>query len=109
MKTRTCPNCGYKYPLRIYYTKFIFRFVDSRWDCVKCNSLLTFNFGRRLLVILIAMLPVIAWSLFSPDWNLHLYIPGWLSYILLGVVTLSWAMFVSGFDTFSLVEKGQRP
>jgi hypothetical protein len=105
MKIRTCPCCGYKYPLKVYYRKLIFKFIDSKWHCENCKSVLTFNFGRRIQVILIAMLPVLIYNLFRPAWSGHLYLPKWLSYIVLGVVTLIWVVIIAGFDTFTAVDK----
>ena len=105
MKIRTCPNCGYRYPLKVYYRKFIFKFVDSRWNCEKCNSVLTFSFGRRMLVILIALLPILLYTVLNPDRGEYLHLPAWLKYTLFIVVTLIWAFIISGFDTFSVVKK----
>jgi CXXC-20-CXXC protein len=105
MKIRTCPSCGYKYPLKVYYRKLIFKFIDSKWYCENCNSVLTFNFGRRILVILIAMLPVLIYNLIRTAWSEHLYMPKWLSYIILGMVTFIWVLIIAGFDTFSEVDK----
>jgi len=58
-----------------------------------------------MLVILIAMLPLVIYTLFRPASGEQLYLPNWLTYIILGAVTLIWALIISGFDAFSAVNK----
>ena len=60
MKTRTCPNCGYKYPLKEYYKNFLFNIVLREWSCKSCSTQITINKSRRLLSTLVGILPYFA-------------------------------------------------
>lgn len=107
MKARTCPNCGYQYSLKEYYKSIFFKTIGLNWDCKNCGSLLTINFGRRILIIIIATLPLFLFGAITPEsWNfiglsqkssLWVYVP----------LFLIWYLFSLSFDGFKLVTKNE--
>ena len=50
MHRRTCPHCGKRYSVAEYYSRVLFRNKDAGWRCSSCNTLLTFDTNRRILL-----------------------------------------------------------
>jgi len=56
--SRSCPQCGNKVGRKRLYLK---AWIWSKWECPVCASLLEFDFGRRFVItlgaVLLALLP----------------------------------------------------
>ena len=102
MKARTCPNCKYRYSIA-EYLKILLKFQDSLFYCKNCGTALTFGFGRRIVVALIAMLPIALSSVMTSFLNSQLGLPIWAGYGLFVPIFLLWAMFVFSLDSFKEV------
>jgi CXXC-20-CXXC protein len=103
MKVRTCPHCGYKYPIGEYVKKIVFRIVFSEWDCPSCNKRITFDFGRRVKVALCFGGLYILLSLFVSFLKMRFGMTPFLWVVLL-VVFITGSIFIFTFDTFRKVE-----
>ena len=104
MKIRTCPNCGNKYSFLSYVKKSMFKLIDSKWDCVNCGAELSFNIGRRTLLTMIAMFPIMVHS-FITDLFQDLGLSSGVSWILLLMIFLVWVIWIYSYDTFTLLKK----
>lgn len=103
MKTRTCPNCGYRYSYKQYLKEIYFFSAWNTWSCKNCGSILTFNLGKRIIITIIAMLPVLLFASITPDsWD-HLIFPPGLSFVIYLIFYIAWYFFIFSFDTFKLV------
>ncbi len=99
MKARTCPNCKYRYSMA-EYLKVLLKLQDSLFYCKNCGTALAFGFGRRIVLALIAMLPLALSEEFASFFNNQLGLPIWAGYGLFVLIFLAWAMLVFGLDTF---------
>ena len=100
MKTRTCPHCGYKYSIKDYVTRLLFKLLWSNWTCKNCNNLITFNPNRRLFVALT----------FGIWLMILLFTKGLIpmtpiKYILFIIIFLSGSILIFTFDSFDRLEK----
>jgi CXXC-20-CXXC protein len=105
MKYRTCPNCGYKYSFLEYYRKFIFKFIDSKWECASCGSSLTFSVGRRTLLAIISMVPLAFSHLFFSYFLNNQELSKGISFFLVALVFILWVLIIYSFDSFELIKK----
>jgi hypothetical protein len=103
MKIRTCPHCGYKYPISEYVKKIVFKIVFSEWDCPRCSQKITFDFGRRVKVALCFGGLYILLSLLSSFLKNRFGITP-LMWIVLIVFFIIGTIFIFTFDTFRKVE-----
>jgi hypothetical protein len=103
MKIRTCPHCGYKYPVSEYVKKIVFKLVFSEWDCPVCMKKLTFDFSRRVKVALcFGGLYVLLSLLITFLKNRFGMTP--LMWIVLLVLFIIGSIFIFTFDTFKKAE-----
>ncbi len=102
MKARTCPNCKYRYSIAEYLKVFL-KLQDSLFYCKNCGTALTFGFGRRIVVALIAMLPIALGEEFASYNNSQFGLPIWAGYGLFVPVFLLWAMLMFSLDSFKEV------
>jgi hypothetical protein len=103
MKIRTCPHCGYKYPISEYVRKIVFKIVFSEWDCPDCRKRITFDFGRRVKVALCFGALYILLSLVTSFLkNRFAMTP--LMWIVLIAFFIIGSIFIFTFDTFKKVE-----
>jgi len=105
MKSRTCPDCGYKYSFKEYYQKIIFKSIDSKWNCTKCGVQLTFRVGRRTIVAIIAMLPLLFNHLIISFLNFNLGITKWISWLIFAILFILWLSIIYSFDSFETIKK----
>ncbi len=98
MKTRTCPECGYKYSLSEYYTKLIFKFLNANWNCKKCGTQLSFNVGRRTLITIIAVVPFGFNSIITSVFQNNIGISRGLSYFAFCLIFIIWAIYLYSFE-----------
>ncbi len=105
MKSRTCPNCGYKYSLSEYYRKVIFNFSGSTWNCSKCGSELAVNSGKRLILIAVGILPIFFNYFIVEGIMSYLQVSIVLGWIVFGVTFLLWYFFVTSFEGFVLTKE----
>lgn len=105
MKSRTCPNCDYRYTRWEYFRFLRFKGVDSVWHCKGCGTPLKINVNRRTGIAFVSMLPVIiaavAISLLKEVFKISMF---WQYGILL-LVALIWIFWVYSFDKFDLDKK----
>lgn len=107
MKIRTCPNCNYQYSFIEYLRKFPFRFIDFKWNCHNCHSELSFNIGRRVILIIIAILPFGIFPFIIRFLNNNGISKG-LSWICFIVFMILWSILTYSFDTFSMAKSQKR-
>jgi CXXC-20-CXXC protein len=103
MNIRTCPHCDYKYSIREYVKKILFKFVYSEWDCQNCSKKITFDFNRRLWVAMgFGCLYILLFFLISIiKNNIGMNLITWIL-LLAGYITGS--IFIFTFDTFKKTE-----
>src|SRR5690554_3451101 len=104
MKSRTCPNCGYRYSFLEYFKSVAFKSTYSVWNCKNCNSRLTVDSGRRMTGVILTVLPatfgpVISKGLQQMDFS------SLVSWILILFVLIIWILWISAFDLFKLPKK----
>jgi len=104
MKYRTCPSCGYKYSRKDYYKKLFHKYHESQWRCPECNAPLAFDFGRRIFIIIIGVLPIGLADVFLSYLIDDLHLNNWLSFGILFVITILWNLFLYSFDNFVVLK-----
>jgi len=100
MKTRTCPHCGYKYSIKDYVSRLLFKLLWSNWTCKNCNNLITFNVKRRLIIALTFGLWFIILSFVKELLNMT---P--IKWITLLIIFLAGSILIFTFDSFDRSEK----
>lgn len=40
---RTCPECGYQFPYKLFVKRYILKFDVAKWKCPSCHELIKFN------------------------------------------------------------------
>lgn len=103
MKIRTCPHCGYKYPISEYVKKIVFKIVFSEWDCKNCNKKITFDFGRRVKVALCFGGLYILLSLCTSFLKNRFGMTPLLWIVIIAIFIMC-SVFIFTFDTFKKVE-----
>ena len=103
MEIRTCPNCGYKHSFKVYLKKMFFKFIDSKWSCINCQSVLSFNFKRRILLAAIALIPFGFTPIILEILN-NLNIRTGFSWIIIFFIFTIWSILVYIFDTYSIIK-----
>ncbi|MCC8360331.1 hypothetical protein [Salinimicrobium sediminilitoris] len=103
MKVRTCPNCGYKYSFWLHLRKHFFQNVFSAWDCKNCGAKLTVDAKRRILLLVIGVLPVAALPILA-DFFMGYYLGSPTSWTVAIVLVIIWGTFIFSLDHFYLAE-----
>ena len=103
MKSRTCPNCGYKYSLGLHLKKHFLQNVYSTWECENCGTSLTVDAKRRILLLVIGVIPIAALPILA-DFFMGYYLGRPFSWIFSVVLVLIWATFIFTLDHFCLAE-----
>lgn len=104
MKARTCPNCGYKYSFGLHLRKHFFTNVFSDWECKNCGTNLIVDAKRRILLLIIGIVPVAALPILA-DFFMGYYLGNQLSWIISLVLVIIWATFIFSLDHFCLAEE----
>ncbi|MFD2518749.1 hypothetical protein [Salinimicrobium flavum] len=103
MKSRTCPNCGYKYSFGLHLRKHFFQNVFSNWNCKNCGALLTVDAKRRIILAIVGIAPA-ALIPYLASYFRGYYLAIEHAWMLAIFLVLTWAVFVFSFDRFKLVE-----
>jgi CXXC-20-CXXC protein len=103
MRTRTCPNCSYKYSISEYLKKLVFKLVYAEWECPGCHGKLTFHYGRRVILALCfgGLTIVFSFLVSILRKTIEMTLVMWVAAIVLFVV---FSLFIFTFDTFKTVE-----
>ena len=103
MRTRTCPNCSYKYSINEYLKKLVFKLVYAEWECPDCHGKLTFDYGRRVILALCfgGLTIVFSFLISILRKTIEMTLFMWVAAIVLFVV---FSLFIFTFDTFKTVE-----
>ena len=100
MKIRTCPHCGYKYSRIDYVKKLLFKFIWSKWGCLKCEQEITFDNKRRFFVAISFGLWLLILNIAKNYFSMDLIL--WLLFI---VVLLLGSILIFTFDNFTKTNK----
>ncbi len=103
MKSRTCPNCGYKYSLSLHLKKHFLQNVYSTWECENCGTKLTVDAKRRILLLVIGIIPIAALPILA-DFFMGYYLGRPFSWTFSVVLVIIWATFIFTLDHFCLAE-----
>lgn len=99
MSIRTCPHCNYKYSISEYKNQILFKFRFLGWNCENCNKKITFNYKRRVIVVLaFVSIFVILYELKNAIWMTP------LSWAALLVIYILGSFFIFTLDTFKKAE-----
>ena len=104
MKARTCPNCGYKYSFGLHLRKHFFQNVFSAWECKNCGTSLTVDAKRRILLLVIGVLPIAALPILA-DFLMGYYLGRPISWTISVVLVIIWATFIFSLDHFCLTNE----
>lgn len=104
MKVRTCPNCGYKYSFWLHLRKHFFTNVFSSWNCINCDANLIVDAKRRILLLVIGIVPVAALPILA-DFFMGYYLGRPVSWALSVVLVIIWATYIFSLDHFRLAEE----
>lgn len=47
---RTCPECGYRFPLLLFIKRFAMKFGFSKWTCPSCQKNIKYNYTKTNLI-----------------------------------------------------------
>lgn len=47
---RTCPECGYQFPLILFVRRFVSKFGFPKWTCPSCRQFIRYNYTRANLI-----------------------------------------------------------
>ncbi len=103
MKARTCPNCGYKYSFGLHLRKHFFINVFSAWECKNCGASLKVDAKRRILLLIIGIVPVAALPILA-DFFMGYYLGQSISWTVSILLVIIWATFIFSLDHFYLAE-----
>ena len=82
----------------------LFKLINSSWLCESCGSELSFSVGRRTLVAIIGMAPILFQSfIFEVIQNIGLSkTESWILFIPIFAI---WIIFIYSFDSFRMIKK----
>jgi hypothetical protein len=106
MKARTCPHCGYKYSFGLHLRKHFFTNVFSSWNCINCDANLIVDAKRRILLLIIGIIPVAALPILA-DFFMGYYLGGTISWTVSVILVIIWAVYIFSLDHFCLAEEKQ--
>ncbi len=88
---RTCPECGFQYPLPLFIKRYVMKFGFPKWACPSCQKLIKYNYFKSNLIGAAVFLGGIFLlkSLESKyGWDMPIFI-FMVSYLFLGLILLS--------------------
>lgn len=104
MKSRTCPKCGFKYSFSLHLKKHFLQNVYSTWECQNCGTRLTIDAKRRILLLVIGIVPVAALPILA-DFFMGYYLGGPVSWTVSVILVIAWAIFIFSLDHFCFAEE----
>jgi hypothetical protein len=92
---RTCPECGYQYPLWVFVRRYLMSFGLSKWPCYGCRQIIKCDFIKINFFWLLGLLPcglLFSVSIYYLDlgWLNIIYLSPYFAFVLL---TLYYAKF----------------
>lgn len=102
MKTRTCPNCCYRYKLIDFGFK---PFLLPEWNCKNCGVKLKNSHKRKYILALIGCAPAAAYPYLAR--YLSEFFPVMVSFVLAIVFLLVWAILIFSLNNFSQVDSAK--
>ena len=86
---RTCPECGYQFPLLSFIKRYVLKYGFSKWTCPTCHKNIKYNYGRSDIIMVVIFFACILMFLVLDsnfDWDLPLIVflvPYFIFYVLL--------------------------
>ncbi len=105
MRSRTCPNCEYRYTRFEYFRFLLFKGVDSTWNCKGCGTPLNINVNRRTFIAIFSMLPIILGAVAISFLKEFFGITKLWHYGIILLVGIIWVMWMYSFDKFDVRKK----
>lgn len=100
MNYRECPNCHYKYSIKEYRKKLLYKSIWQNWKCEKCGMLIKFDLKRRIVGSLILVATLLGVFQLRDCFNSRLV------YFLVAIAIMVIVYFILIlFDKFRLVKK----
>lgn len=100
MKIRTCPHCGYQYSRIDYVKKLFFKFIWSKWSCLKCGQEITFDIKRRFFVAISFALWLLTVNIVKNYFTMDLIL-----WVLVVIILSLGSLFIFTFDNFTKTHK----
>lgn len=107
MKTRTCPNCHYKYSLVEYLKKPFLNGIFSSWKCINCDAKLTVDESRRWILAFLGVVPGVFLPYLS-KWFINEGFTALYSWILAILVIVLIQITIFSFEKFHLLDVKER-
>ena len=103
MKTRTCPNCGYRYTWKEHLKITSFK---NRWKCKNCGAKLTYNMNRRVNLSLIASFSMVFFAYFlTSTISEHLHISFWIAIPISLVILMGWWGYIFSYEKYEISKR----
>jgi uncharacterized protein (DUF983 family) len=110
MKIRTCPNCNHKHSFRFNLKNS--SMYGTKWNCTKCATLLTYDWNRRFLLVLISVIPFLIFgdSFFVKVRSIleQFSISLWPTYLLMIALFIIWCLIITSFENYVLLESKEK-
>lgn len=70
---RTCPECGYQFPLSAFVKRYVMKFGFAKWTCPNCQKSIKYNYTKSNLIGAVGFIAcVFAFQILPPKFGLEL-------------------------------------